>query len=60
MPLLFLGYPSHCRHVYHFVFVFIMMIVACYNGASFYVDVFGKAYYRQKEDEKEQKQTKLN
>ena len=37
-----------CSREFGIILVFVVMVVACYNGASFYIDVFSQRYYFEK------------
>jgi hypothetical protein len=44
-------FSYHWKEYNMFLFTFVVA-VACYNGATFYVDVFGHNYYLQKQNNK--------
>lgn len=41
------SYLSFSR-IFGVILVFVVMAAACYNGASFYIDVFSQRYYFEK------------
>ena len=47
--------PSYYSREFNIILACVMLTIACYNGASFYIDVFSRQYY--KETVEKQKKT---